>query len=108
MVTTPELIIGASGAVLCVVQKLAAVKMAIRAESDSQKAVAIDAGIDQGQLSRKLSHQESFTFDDLDRLPLDVQRAALLEMLTQMGLPERVNRWLSIARVVDTRRKQSA
>lgn len=91
-----------------VAQKLASLKMAIRAEADSQKAVAIDAHIDESQLARKLQDKEALTIRDLDRFPEEVQRAWHLEELTRMGLPERVKRWLVIARELDARRKQSA
>lgn len=87
----------------CVVQKLAAVKMAIRTESDSQKAVAIDAGIDQSQFTRKLSNVEPFTFRDFDKLPEEIQRVALLEMLAQMGLPQRAQRWLKVVHALSER-----
>lgn len=106
---SPELVqafMGVSG--LCVMQKLAAVKMAIRVEADTQKSVAIDAGIDEAQFARKLLDKEALTFRDFDKLPLEVQRTALLEMLAQAGLPQRVHRWLSIAQAVEPRRKQSA
>lgn len=88
--------------------KLAAIRMGIRTGADSQKSVAIDAGMDQAQLSRKLHHLEPFTFDDFAKLPEDVQRIALLEMLTQLGLPEQIRRSLPIARVVEARRKKIA
>lgn len=92
---------------LCIVQKLSAVKMAIHTES-SQKAVAIDAGIDESQLARKLNNHAPFTFENFDRLPEEVQRVALLEMLSQMGLPERAKRWLSVVRELDAHKQRSA
>lgn len=102
--------IASAGSVLglCLTQKLAAVKMAIRTEGDSQKAVAIDAGIDQAQLTRKLSDAEPLTFRDFEKLPEEVQRAALLEMLAQMGLPQRARRWMKVGRVVEMRERESA
>jgi hypothetical protein len=105
---TPELLIGSSAAVLCVLQKLAAVKMAIRVECETQKEAAIDAQMDPGQLSRELNGQGSFTFAHFDALPEEVQRTALLEMLATLGLPQRAKRWLSIARVLDGREERSA
>lgn len=102
----------AAGAVfvsgVAVVQKLAAIKMAIRAEADSQKAVAIDAHMDESQLARKLADKEALTFRDLDRFPEEVQRAALLEMLTQMGLPARVQRYLPVIRALEGAAKKRA
>jgi alkylhydroperoxidase/carboxymuconolactone decarboxylase family protein YurZ len=103
---TPDVLIG-SLAVLCVAQKLAAVKMAIRVEADTQKAVAIDAGIDQAQFTRKLNGQEPFTFQNFDALPEEVQRTALLEMLSHMGLPARAKRWLSIASLVNEQKRSA-
>lgn len=93
---------------LCVSQKLATLKMAIRVEGDSQKAVAIDAGIDEGQLSRKLANQEPLTIRDLDRFPEPVQAAWHLEELARIGLPDRVKRYLPILRALEGDRKRSA
>lgn len=93
---------------LCLTQKLSAVKTAIRTEGESQKAVAIDAGMDQAQLARKLSDVEPLTFRDFEKFPAEVQRAALLEMLAQMGLPQRARRWMQVMRVVETRETESA
>jgi hypothetical protein len=90
----------------CVIQKLAAVKMAIRTEYDTQKAAASDVGVDQSQFTRKLNDAEAFTFRDLDKLSLEAQRVALLEMLAELGLPQRAKRWLSIARVFDAREEK--
>lgn len=105
---TPELLMGSSAAALCVVQKLATLKMAIRIEADSQKAIAIDAGMDQGQLTRKLQDKEPLTLRDLDRFPEEVQRAWHLEELARMGLPERAKRWLKVARELDSLSQRSA
>lgn len=91
-----------------VAQKLLTLKMALRAEADSQKAVAIDAGIDQSQLARKLQDKEPLTLRDLDKFPEEVQRAWHLEELARMGLPARAQRWLSVARVIEARQKRSA
>lgn len=103
----PEIIFGASGALLCVAQKLATLKMAIRTEADSQKAVAIDAGIDEGQLSRKLADTEALTIRDLDRFPEPVQAAWHLEELARIGLPERVKRYLPILTALDGRKRSA-
>lgn len=93
---------------LCVMQKLGTLKMAIRTEADSQKAVAIDAGISEPSLARKLNHQQPLTLDELDAMPEEVQRAWHLEELARMGLPQRARRWLSIARVLEGREERSA
>lgn len=93
---------------LCITQKLATLKMAIRTEADSQKAVAIEAGITEPSLARKLNHQQPLTLDELDKLPEEVQRAWHLEELARMGLPQRAKRWLSIARVLEGREERSA
>lgn len=99
-------VIFAHGAV--VLQKLATLKMAIRTEADSQKAVAIDAGIDQSQLARKLCDKEPLTLRDLDRFPENVQAAWHLEELARLGLPERVKRYLPILRAFEGAGKKSA
>ena len=92
----------------CVLQKLATLKMAIRCEADSQKAVAIDAGMDQSNLTRKLQGNEPLTLSELDRFPEEVQRAWHLEELSRMGLPARAKRWIKVSEALDGRRKQSA
>jgi hypothetical protein len=105
----PELVQGLlalSG--LCITAKLAAVKMAIRTEYETQKAAAIDAGVDPSQFTRKLNDAEPFTFREFDRLSEEAQKVALLEMLAQMGLPQRVKRWLSIAQAIEGSERRSA
>jgi hypothetical protein len=99
---------GAYCGVLCVAQKLGTLKMAIRTEADSQKAVAIDAGIDPSNLTRKLNGEERLSLHDLDKLPEEVQRAWHLEELARMGLPQRAKRWLVIARAVEGSQKRTA
>jgi hypothetical protein len=91
-----------------VTQKLAAVKMAIRTEYETQKAAAIDVGVDPSQFTRKLNDAEPFTLRDLDRLSVEAQRVALLEMLSDLGLPSRVKRYLPILRAFDGAEKKSA
>lgn len=93
---------------LCVMQKLGTLKIAIRTESDSQKAVAIDAGIAESSLTRKLKNEERMTVEDVSKLPEEVQRVWHLEELARMGLPQRAKRWLSIARALDVDEKRSA
>lgn len=92
---------GAGGAV---VQVLGSMRQAIREEADSQKAVAIDAGMDQAQLTRKLHHQERFTFDDLDRMPVPVQQAFHLAELIRLDLPKRMARMVAVAGAVQQKR----
>lgn len=92
----------------CVLAKLATLKMAIRTEADSQKAIAIDAGMDQGQLTRKLQDKEPLTLRDLDKFPEPVQAAWHLEELARIGLPERVKRYLPILRALEGDQKRSA
>lgn len=92
----------------CVLQKLATLKMAIRTEADSQKAVAIDVGIDQSNLTRKLQGKEPLTLGELDRFPERVQAAWHLEELARLGLPERVKRYLPILRALEGDQKRSA
>lgn len=87
---------------------LATLRMAIRSEADSQKAVAIDAGIDESQFARKLNGKEPMTFRDLEKLPAEVRRAFHLEELSQLGLPERAKRWLKVARELNAHGKKSA
>jgi hypothetical protein len=96
---------GVSG--LCVMQKLQTLKMAIRTEADSQKAIAIDAGIDQAQLTRKLQDKEPFTFRDLDKFPEPVQAAWHLEELARIGLPERVKRYLPVLHALEGRKRSA-
>jgi len=91
-----------------VLQKLAALKMAIRVEGDSQKAVAIDAHMDESQLARKLADKEALTIRDLDRFPEPVQAAWHLEELARLGLPARVKRYLPILRAFEGADKRSA
>jgi hypothetical protein len=91
-----------------VAQKLATLKMAIRTEGDSQKAVAIDAHIDESQLARKLADKEPLTLRDIDRFPENVQAAWHLEELARLGLPERVKRYLPILRAFGGAEKKSA
>lgn len=109
---TPELgqavLTIAAGSGLCVLQKLATLKMAIRTEADSQKAVAIDLGIHESNLTRKLQGKEPLTLCELDRLPEPVQAAWHLEELSRLGLPERVKRYLPILRALDGVNKRSA
>lgn len=93
---------------VCVLQKLATLKMAIRVEADSQKALAIDSGMDESQLARKLSDKAPLTLREIDRLPEEVQKHWHLAELERMGLPARVQKWVSIARAVEAREKQSA
>jgi hypothetical protein len=92
---------------VCVVQKLATLKMAIRSEAESQKAIAIDAGMDQSQLARKLSDKEPLTIRDLDKFPEAVQAAWHLEELARIGLPERVKRYLPILGAVGAEKKSA-
>jgi hypothetical protein len=92
----------------CVLAKLQTLKMAIRTEADSQKAIAIDAGIDPAQLTRKLSGQEPLTLRDLDRFPETVQAAWHLEELARIGLPARVKRYLPILSAMTGTEKKSA
>lgn len=90
-----------------VTQKLASLRMAIREEAQSQKAVAIDAGIDEGQFARKLSNAEPMTLRDIAKFPERVQAAWHLAELSRLGLPERVQKWIAIGRVVSTQKRSA-
>jgi hypothetical protein len=92
---------------LCVVQKLATLKMAIRTEADSQKSVAIDAGIDESQFARKLADKEPLTIRDIDKLPESVQAAWHLEELARLGLPERVRRYLTVLGAIGAEKRSA-
>lgn len=86
------------GTGLVLSQKLASAQDAIRARS-SQKAVAMDLGISESRLTRKLQADSDAVLNlrDLDRMDEDIQREFHLRELIRLGLPESIKRSLKIA-----------
>jgi hypothetical protein len=92
----------------CVMQTLGSLRVAIREESDSQKAIAYEIGMDPAQLTRKLQNQEPLKFEEFARLPENVQRAFHLAELIRLGMPTRVQKLVAVFRAVYGEQQRSA
>lgn len=99
------LLFGCGGAV---VQSLGSLQVAIRKGATSQKEVALDADIDQSQLTRKLKGQGHVNLSDIEAMPAPVQRWFHFEEVCRLGLPEEIKTALKIARVIKREQKRSA
>lgn len=97
----------AAGLVLS--QKLGSAKTAI-ARCGSQKAVAVDMGLSESRLTRKLQGDADAVLNlrDLDKMPVPVQQHFHFLEVLRLGLPSEIRHALKIARVIRRVQKRSA
>lgn len=90
-------------------QKLASAQDAIRARS-SQKAVAMDLGISESRLTRKLQADSDAVLNmrDLDRMDEDIQREFHIRELIRLGVPEFFDRAVKVVAKVRRVQQRSA
>lgn len=87
-VLRPALMAVVFGLPLVLSEKLGSAKQAINRHS-SQKAVAIESGIPEHQLSRKLqgTPEAVLNLRDIDKMPTEVQRTFHFLEILRLGLP---------------------
>lgn len=97
------------GTGLVLSQKLGSAQEAIRHHA-SQKAVAHDLGISESRLTRKLQADSDAVLNlrDLDRMPEDIQRDFHFRELLRLGLPEYIDKAVTVAAKLRHFNKRSA